>query len=61
MDACASFNSYDQMHNDSRCYSVTYDAGKVDEGRGNCWLKAIANIPGTRKSGTDSATIQLNS
>lgn len=58
MDACASFNVYNYMHNGSRCYSVTYDAAKENSGRGNCWLKAMPNIAATARNATDSAVIE---
>lgn len=58
MDACASYNGYDYMHNGSRCYSVTYDAFKEDAGRGNCWLKARPNIAATVRNVTDSAVLE---
>ena len=57
MDACASYNSYDYMHNSSRCYSVTYDAEKENSGKGNCWLKARQNLPPTARKATDSAVL----
>ena len=58
MDACASFNSYDYIHNASRCYSVTYDAVKKNTGNGNCWLKARPNIIATTRNLTDSAVLE---
>ncbi|KAL8793009.1 MAG: hypothetical protein Q9195_004413 [Heterodermia aff. obscurata] len=58
MDACASFNEYEYMHNGSRCYSVTYDATNENTGKGNCWLKAIPNIVATARNDTDSAVIE---
>lgn len=58
MDACVSSNSYDYMHNGSRCYSVTYDAVKKDAGNGNCWLKVRPNIVATARNLTDSAVLE---
>lgn len=58
MDACASFNSYDYMHNATRCYSVTYDAVKKNTGNGNCWLKARPNLTATMRNVTDSAVLE---
>lgn len=58
MDACASFNSYDYIHNASRCYSVTYDAVKQNTGNGNCWLKSRPNITAIAKNATDSAVLE---
>ena len=58
MDVCASYNSYDYMHNSSRCYSVTYDAVKTNTGDGNCWLKARPNIIASARDVTDSAVLE---
>lgn len=60
INACESFNNPARDHTNATCYGVSYHLDDLNEGMGNCWLKAFQHISKVANVNVSSAVIATN-
>lgn len=58
MEACASYNHFQDSNNKTICHAVTFDLRRPQQGgKGNCFLKDTRGINATALNGVSSAEV----
>lgn len=60
INACESFNNPARDHTNATCSGVSYHSDDLNEGMGNCWLKAFQHISKVANVNVSSAVIATN-